>query len=112
MSDSEEREEKYPPCKVVLIGGSDVGKVSIINRFINNKFTSDSKQTTIGGSFSTKNIEIENKIIKFECWDRAGQEKFRDLAKMFYKNASVFILVYDITKKSSFNELKNLWAKI
>ena len=47
--------------------------------------------------------------IKFEIWDTAGQEKYRSLAKVFYKNSSACILVYDITRRNSFEELKNFW---
>ena len=50
-----------------------------------------------------------NQSIQFEIWDTAGQEKYRSLAKVFYKNASACILVYDITKKDTFQELKNFW---
>ena len=53
----------------------------------------------------------ENQSIKFEIWDTAGQERYRALAKVFYKNAAVCVLVYDITRKTSFNELKNYWIK-
>ena len=52
-----------------------------------------------------------NQKIKFEIWDTAGQEKFRALARVFYNNASVCIMVYDITSKKSFEELKNFWAE-
>ena len=55
-------------------------------------------------------MNIENQKIKFEIWDTAGQEKFRSLAKVFYNNASVCVMVYDITNKRSFDELKSFWA--
>ena len=62
-------------------------------------------------NFATKTVilEDENQSIKYEIWDTAGQEKYRSLAKVFYKNASVCILVYEITRKSSFEELKKYW---
>ena len=98
-------------CKVVLLGESGVGKTSIINRYTLNTFKSQRLPTT-GANFVQKTIvlEDENKSIKFEIWDTAGQEKYRSLAKVFYKNSSVCILVYDITRKSSFEELKNYWV--
>ena len=97
-------------CKVVLIGESGVGKTSIINRYIQNTF-SPVLTATPGASFTTKTILLKeyNQSIKFEIWDTAGQEKYRALAKVFYKNASVCILVYDICRKKSFEELKNYW---
>ena len=54
-------------------------------------------------------MEKEKQSIKFEIWDKAGQEKYRSLAKVFYKNASVCILVYDITRRCTFDELKKYW---
>ena len=99
-------------CKVVLIGESGVGKTSIINRYISNTFSSILTSTP-GASFTTKTVFLNdfNQSIKFEIWDTAGQEKYRALAKVFYKNAAVCILVYDITRKKSFDELKNFWIK-
>ena len=107
-----EEEEGAMTCKVVLIGESGVGKTSIISRYINNTFKTQ-LMSTPGANFVTKNVimEDENKSIKFEIWDTAGQERYRALAKVFYKNAAVCVLVYDITRKSSFEELKKYWVK-
>ena len=104
-------EEGATNCKVVLIGESGVGKTSIIARYTQNSFKSQQLPTT-GANFVSKIIilEDENKSIKFELWDTAGQERYRSLAKVFYKNAAVCVLVYDITRKSSFDELKNFWV--
>ena len=68
---------------------------------------------TPGANYKTKTIffQEENQSIRFEIWDTAGQEKYRALAKSFYKNAAVCILVYDITRKSSFEELKKYWVQ-
>lgn len=97
-------------CKVVLIGEAGVGSTSIINRYINNTFSTNSMSTT-GASFAAKTMYFENhdKYVKFEVWDTAGQEKYRSLIKIFYKDASVAVLVYDITRKQSFEEIKNYW---
>ena len=54
--------------------------------------------------------EFNGKCIKFEIWDTAGQEKFRSLAKVFYKNAAICVLVYDICRYESFEELQNFWV--
>ena len=109
MADSQ---EGAITCKVVLIGESGVGKTSIISRYINNTFKSQ-LMSTPGANFVTKNVimEDDNQSIRFEIWDTAGQERYRALAKVFYKNAAVCVLVYDITRKTSFNELKNYWYK-
>ena len=105
-----EQEEGARGCKVVFIGESGVGKTSIISRYITNSFKSE-MVSTLGANFVTKNVimEDENQSIKFEIWDTAGQEKYRSLAKVFYKNAAVCILVYEITRRASFEELKKYW---
>ena len=98
-------------CKVVLLGESGVGKTCIIARFINNTFE-DNIMSTTGASYAGKTMtfdEYQGKSIKFEIWDTAGQEKYRSLTKIFYKDAGVAILVYDITRKESFDEIQNYW---
>lgn len=67
--------------------------------------------STTGASFAAKSMHFDkyDKTLKFEIWDTAGQEKYRSLTKIFYKDASVAILVYDITRKDSFDEIKNYW---
>ena len=98
--------------KIVLIGESGVGKTCILQRYIND-IINPNVMPTIGTTFSTKIIEIKeyNKKIKFELWDTAGQEKYKSIAKIFYRNADVCVFVYDITNKNSFNEIKNFWIK-
>jgi small GTP-binding protein len=105
-------EKKAIPCKVVLIGESGVGKTSIISRYMTDSFSS-TLGSTPGANFTTKTVFLknENQSIKFEIWDTAGQEKFRSLAKVFYKNAAICILVYEITRRASFEELKKYWIE-
>ena len=105
-----EEESNIESFKVVLVGESGVGKTSIITQFIDQTFQED-QQSTTGGTFSTKTVICDNgKILKFEIWDTAGQERYRSLTKMFYKDANAAVMVYDITRKESFEELKNYWA--
>ena len=98
--------------KVVLIGETAVGKSSIINRFIKNQFYNNFTPT-MSGTCVTKEIFYEqyNKILKYEIWDTAGQEKYRSLTKLFYKDASIVILVFDITRKDTFEEIRDFWLK-
>ena len=103
--------EKEPlQCKVVLIGETRVGKTSIINRYISNNFRS-SLSPTPGANFVTKKMLFKdyNQTFKFEIWDTAGQEKYRSLAKVFYTNRDAIILIYDITERRSFEEIKKYW---
>ena len=96
-------------CKVVLIGESGVGKSCIISRYTKDYFSSSTPSTT-GACYNSKEVFFgNNKSINFEIWDTAGQERYRSLAKVFYKSANVCILVYDITRKESYDELKEYW---
>ncbi len=94
--------------KVTLLGSTGVGKTCIIKRYTEDSFDENS-QTTSGASYSQKPLMIDNKPIQLDLWDTAGQEKYRSLTKIFYKDAKAAILVYDITRKSSFDEIKNYW---
>ena len=96
------------PIKIVLLGETSVGKTSIITRFTQNSFNPNTL-SSLNAQFVTKTIEINSEKITFDLWDTAGQEKYRSLAKIFYKDAKVIIFVYDITNKKSFDEIKNYW---
>ena len=111
MNDSEIQEEepkKGESIKVVLIGNSGVGKTCISSRYINEKY-SESEGSTVGASYFQKFLEIDGKNIQLDIWDTAGQEKYRSMGKMFYKDAYIVIFVYDITDHKSFDDLKNVW---
>lgn len=101
-------EIKHAQFKLVLLGGSAVGKSSIVQRFVKNSFD-EFRESTIGAAFLTQSIEInepENIIVKFEIWDTAGQERYRSLASMYYRNAQAAIIVYDITQTDSLEKAK------
>ena len=105
-----EGDSKVPGCKVVLLGDSAVGKTCIISRYISGTFDENSA-TTNGASYCSKNVYYEklDKNLLLDIWDTAGQEKYKALTKFFYKDAAVCILVYDITRKETFENLKNFW---
>ena len=95
--------------KIVLIGESGVGKTSIIKRYIDNIFE-ENIEPSLGGSFFAKDLIVnDGEKLTFDIWDTAGQERYRSLTQIFYKNAKVAILVYDITRQNSFNELIKFW---
>ena len=94
-------------CKVIIVGNSGVGKTSIISRYTG-KFNPYEKMT-IGASFVNKIEELNEKKVLFEIWDTAGQEKYRSINSIFYQDAYICLLVYDITKKQSFEDLKEYW---
>eukprot|EP00128_Syssomonas_multiformis_P010200 Colp12_sorted_trinity150504_noHs@1162 len=102
-------DSKPREVKVVLLGDSGVGKSSLVLRFVTNNFKPYS-ESTIGASFMSKMITVSNKQIKFQIWDTAGQEKYHSLAPMYYRGAAAAIVVYDITRASSFKTLKH-WVE-
>ena len=94
--------------KIALIGDSGVGKSSIALRFTNNEF--DSNYISTGGAaYSNKIIKKFGETLQLDIWDTAGQERYRSLGKSFYKDAFIVLLVYDITRQESFDNLKNIW---
>ena len=84
-------------CKTIIVGDSGVGKTSIISRYL--KKYNDKEMSTIGASFTNKLETIDGKVILFEIWDTAGQERYRSINNIFYQDAYICLLVYDITKK-------------
>ena len=101
--------EKGKEIKVILLGNSGVGKTSIINRYIFNKFDQNS-ETTLGSTFFTKEIEKNKDLYKLNLWDTTGQEKYRSITNLFIKGAQIVILVYSVDLLSSFEGL-DYWYK-
>ena len=110
MSEETQPNMNCVDAKVVLVGESGVGKTSIIKQFTAHSFDPDC-QASISSQFSSKvvNINDTKKAIRFDLWDTAGQEKYRSLAKIFYKDARIIMFVYEITSKKSFEGLQNYW---
>ncbi|CAA2969648.1 ras-related protein Rab11C-like [Olea europaea var. sylvestris] len=95
--------------KIVLIGDSGVGKSNILSRFTRNEFCLESK-STIGVEFATKNLQIEGKTVKAQIWDTAGQERYRAITSAYYRGAVGALLVYDITKRQTFDNIQR-WLR-
>eukprot|EP00043_Microstomoeca_roanoka_P011407 m.107440 g.107440 ORF g.107440 m.107440 type:complete len:205 (+) comp15186_c2_seq2:261-875(+) len=95
--------------KLLLIGESGVGKTCVLFRFSDDAFNA-SFISTIGIDFKIRTIELEDKKIKLQIWDTAGQERFRTITTAYYRGAMGIMIVYDITKKDSFENVKN-WIK-
>mmetsp|Transcript_16534 Transcript_16534/g.14315 ORF Transcript_16534/g.14315 Transcript_16534/m.14315 type:complete len:90 (+) Transcript_16534:2975-3244(+) len=87
---------KAQEVKVVIVGDAGVGKSSVILRFVQGTFT-EGYQVTIGGAFTTKLLIHKGVSTRFKIWDTAGEERFRSLASLYYKDAQIAILVYDVT---------------
>jgi len=91
--------------KIVLIGDCNVGKTNLISRFTRNEFNAQS-QSTIGVEFSTKSLTFDgNIVVKSQVWDTAGQERYRSITNAYYRGAVGALVVYDITKKQSFESV-------
>ena len=90
--------------KFIIIGDSSVGKSCLLKKFIDGTFYNNF-DTTIGVEFGAKLISCNNKNIKLQIWDTAGQETFRAITKSYYRSSSGIILVYDVTQRSSFNNI-------
>ncbi|KAG0837196.1 hypothetical protein G6F16_003945 [Rhizopus arrhizus] len=90
--------------KIIIIGDSGVGKSNLLLRYTSNEFLQDSR-STIGVEFATKTIKIGNCTIKAQLWDTSGQERYKAITSAFYRGAVGAILVYDITRKSSFDHI-------
>ena len=92
--------------KLIIIGDSTTGKTNILSRYLNNKFEKISK-STIGVELGNKTFNIKNNIVNCQIWDTAGQERYRSMTKAYYKGALGALIVYDITKKTTFESVEN-----
>mmetsp|Transcript_84597 Transcript_84597/g.171538 ORF Transcript_84597/g.171538 Transcript_84597/m.171538 type:complete len:212 (-) Transcript_84597:163-798(-) len=90
--------------KVIILGDSGVGKTSLMNQYVNKKFTNQYK-ATIGADFLTKEVMIDDKLVTMQIWDTAGQERFQSLGVAFYRGADCCVLVYDITAQKTFDSM-------
>jgi len=90
--------------KVIILGDSNVGKTSLMNQYVHKRFSNQYK-ATIGADFLTKEIMIDDKLVTLQIWDTAGQESFRSITRSYYRGAAGALLVYDITRRETFNHL-------
>ena len=98
--------------KVILVGDASVGKTSIIGRYLNNSFNENYK-CTIQAEQQTKIIKEDEKTsIKMTIWDTVGQEKFRSITRQYYRDCQGAIVVFDLTKKISFERVKDWYNDI
>eukprot|EP00002_Diphylleia_rotans_P006207 TRINITY_DN1554_c0_g1_i1.p1 TRINITY_DN1554_c0_g1~~TRINITY_DN1554_c0_g1_i1.p1 ORF type:complete len:207 (-),score=39.92 TRINITY_DN1554_c0_g1_i1:263-883(-) len=90
--------------KYIIIGDTGVGKSSILRQFTEKKFISDVPHT-IGVEFGTRICDVNEKRIKLQIWDTAGQERFRAVTRSYYRGAIGALMVYDCTRRATFNHL-------
>ena len=92
--------------KIVLLGDGMVGKTSLRYRYLDKGFTSN-YLATLGADFAIKELNYMNYHIRFQIWDLAGQFRFETLRKNFYIGAQSALILYDVTNRESFNNVKN-----
>ena len=108
---STEQNEYTMLFKIVIIGDTYVGKTNILSRYISNEFDPNSN-STIGVELTTKTYNFDNNDVKVQIWDTAGQEKYRSITSSYYKGAQGCLLVYDITKKKSFDNIDKWYSEL
>lgn len=97
--------------KIIIIGDTSVGKTGLLNRYLHNDF-SDNTKATVGVDFGAKKLVYNDCKIKLQIWDTAGQERYRSITNAYYKGAKGAIIVYDISKRSSFENVERWISEI
>jgi len=99
--------------KFIITGDAAVGKSSLLTRLTDQRFLAN-PDPTLGVEFGSKLITIpeENKVVKLQCWDTAGQESFRSITRSYYRGAAGCLLVYDVTSRKSFENVRNWLADV
>ncbi|XP_042612756.1 ras-related protein Rab-14-like isoform X1 [Cyprinus carpio] len=92
--------------KYIIIGDMGVGKSCLLHQFTEKKFMADCPHT-IGVEFGTRIIEVSGQKVKLQIWDTAGQERFRAVTRSYYRGAAGALMVYDITRRSTYNHLSS-----
>merc|ERR1712130_265387 len=92
--------------KVIILGDSGVGKTSLMNQYVNKKF-SNQYEATIGADFLTKEVQVDDRLVTMQIWDTAGQERFQSLGVAFYRGADCCVLVCDVNVQKTFENLDN-----
>ena len=107
---SDDDDDDAIEIKMILLGESGVGKTSIISRYVENTF-SDDVMTSNAMTYVQKELTIDKQKIQLNIWDTVGQEKYRSLSKLFFKDTKIVILVYSITHMASFEGLA-YWSNL
>lgn len=102
--------EKEFVFKIAVLGAAGAGKTSLIDQFVQKKFSQDYKPT-LGASIIAKDMKVDGNAVRLVMWDIAGQEKYESVRSMYLSGALCAILVYDITHRPTFEDIKTKWIK-
>ncbi|XP_059480917.1 ras-related protein Rab-37-like isoform X2 [Neocloeon triangulifer] len=99
-----------PQCavsaKVLLLGDCGVGKTCLLVRFQDGRFLYGCYISTVGVDFRSKIVTVDEEMVKLQIWDTAGQERFRSVTHAYYRDAHALLLLYDVTNKTSFDNIR------
>ena len=112
MYDEEEAEDDYNLYKILVLGDTSVGKSCLLLRFCDNSFQ-EAHLTTIGLDFRLKTINLsDNRKVKIQIWDTAGEDRFRSITRNYYKGAKGILLIFDVTDKDTFEHVRDWIERI
>ncbi len=100
--------DKENIIKIIVVGDGNVGKTSLINQYLYKEFK-ENYPSTVAGDKSFHKLKIDDEEYTIQLWDTAGQEIYRNVNKLFFKNSNIVIFVYDITSKSSYENILKYW---
>ncbi|CAB3374957.1 Hypothetical predicted protein [Cloeon dipterum] len=95
-----------PVHKTILLGDSGVGKTSLLVQFDTGMFKAGTFSATVGIGFTSKIVTVDEEMVKLQIWDTAGQERFRSVTHAYYRDAHALLLLYDVTNKTSFDNIR------
>ncbi|XP_023941980.1 ras-related protein Rab-37 isoform X4 [Bicyclus anynana] len=99
-------DDDVPIHKTILLGDSGVGKTSLLVQFETGKFQAGNFSATVGIGFTNKVVTVDGIKVKLQIWDTAGQERFRSVTHAYYRDAHALLLLYDVTNKTSFDNIR------
>ncbi|MFX1328749.1 MAG: Rab family GTPase [Promethearchaeota archaeon] len=110
MTTEEVKVEREFVFKVVILGDAAVGKTSLINRFVEDKFSEDYR-ATLGANIVRKDVNLNNLRVRLIMWDLAGQEKYRVVRSMYFQGCEGALLVYDVTRYNTLDNINSRWLR-
>ena len=109
MTDKEQIQNHDQMLKLIIIGDTGVGKSCLMKRVMDSTFQEE-HQVTIGVEFGSYGVRVDNKVIKVQIWDTAGQESYKSVTRIFYRGAQCVFLTYDVTRHETFDNIAD-WLK-